>query len=144
GRRENVRASEIKNKKHLHGPATDAADDRESLDDLLVGHAEERAPLGDFPGDDPLSKIFERAGFGLRQPCAAKERELSFGDEIRAQLLFIELENPGPDTARRFSAQLLISDGLGEGEEDVRLSAPEAHRSGPLDDRAKLRLEGVE
>src|SRR5262245_38870105 len=112
--RPHVEAAQLEDQEHLGGPPSDATDDREACDDLLVA---EPADAVERTGSiqDALGKIADGGDLASREPRGAKlsgrERQDGLGREASVE----QGDKPSMDRTRRGACQLLIKDALGEG-----------------------------
>ena len=69
---EDVGAAEAEDEEHLDGPAADAADLGEVLDDGFVGHAADAGERGDGAVDGLGGEVAEGEGFVVREASGAE------------------------------------------------------------------------
>ncbi len=138
-----IEPAEIEEEQHLDCPAANPAHCREASDDLFVTHPVERDARRDRPVQRFRGEILDGYGLAPRKPRGAK-RFVRRGDDQLWRKPFpprIEGSHPAEDRRRRFAAQLLISNRLGQRVEwSNEFPRPHGEGTGLRNERCKFRI----
>jgi hypothetical protein len=154
---EDVGAAEAEDEQHLDGPAADAADLREVVDDGCVGHAADAGEGGDGTVEGFGGEVAQGERFVVGEAGGAEllvwgiEEMLGRGMGAEAVLAFeVSRWGEGFDQAavdgrRGFAVELLVDDGFDEGLEGrLRAGDAQGEGAGALDEAAEFGIGGGE
>ena len=138
---EDVGAAEAEDEEHLDGPAADAADLGEVLDDVLVGHAADAGESGDGTVDGLGGEVAEGEGLVVREAGGAELLVGCVEEVLCGEVLGLTggsafggdgieaFEEAAVDGGGGFAVKLLINDAFDESFEG-RLGAGDAQGEG--------------
>ncbi len=148
---EDIGAAEAEDEEHFDGPAADAADLREVLDDLVIGHATNTGEGGDGAVEGFGGKVAEGKGFiagetgGAELFVGAVKEVLGGGVGAEAGDGLEGVEEAAVDGGGGLAVELLVDDGLGEGlEGGLGAGEPEGEGAGALNEAAQFGVGGGE
>src|SRR3989441_11847319 len=112
--RPHVEPTQLKDQEHLRGPLSDATDDRQRRDDVLVAEpANAMQPNGSI--HDLRREISDGGDLAPRESRGAKPSGGEGEDGVRREISVEQGDKSSVDGGRRGSGKLLIEDALGEG-----------------------------
>ena len=151
---EYVGAAEAEDQQHFYGPAADASDLGEVLDDRFVGHTTDVGEIGDGAVDCFSGEVAESEHFVFGEACGAEllvgaVEELLWGGMDSGACGFERqrgregFNHAAMDCGGGFAVELLIDDAFDEGFKG-RLGAGYAHceRASALDESAEFGIGG--
>src|SRR2546428_1284357 len=123
--RPHVEPTQLKDQEHLGGPLSDAADDRQRRDDVLVAEPADAMQLNGSI-HDLRREISEGSDLAPRESRGAKPSGGECEDGVGREISVEQGDKSSVDGGRRGSGKLLIEDALGEGGKVRGVGAREA------------------
>ena len=130
--RPHVEPTQLKDQEHLRGPLSDATDERQRRDDVLVPEpADAMQPNGSI--HDLRREISDGGDLAPRESRAAKPSGGECEDGVRREISVEQGDKSSVDGGRRGAGKLLIEDALGEGGKVPGVGSREAEGRSSVD-----------